>query len=494
LGDDLDQYYKYIAILVGFGFIVTYLLIPAMKRLAVAYGFLSYPGGRKLHGNAIPVLGGVAIFAPHLVLFSGYLYLVGVGSALIDHDTVPQFISVFAGTLWVLFVGLIDDRANLGWRKKLAGQIFGVMIVLIGGNSIGKIVIPFYGLIDTGALGYPILGFIILLVMNAINLIDGMDGLAGGICFFASLTCGILAFAKGNLLVTAICFTLAGSLVAFLRFNFPPASIFMGDSGSLSMGFMLSIFATSDIVKGSGSRYTTLTTLLALLLPFAIALIDVALAIARRWISGRKIFLPDADHIHHRFMEMFQRPRLVIGIFYIFSALFCSVTLLINLNPGSSLPWIIAGVSIIGLVAIMALVLHVNRIDRLTKAIKNRQDCQFLSTFNSYMEARLRRVKSHDELVLLMEVGVRDLDLLKVEVNLNGYQPHVWNNPRDIHPDSPKKTGLRNFKDSDLLVKWVVPTHDDPSYQKYLELVWWRFLSAVEEKNRLLERCERRHE
>jgi hypothetical protein len=102
------------------------------------------------------------------------------------------------------------------------------------------------------------------------------------------------------------------------------------------------------------------------------------------------------------------------------------------------------------------------------------------------MEGRLRRVKSHDELVALLEVGVRDLDFDTVEVSSNGCKPYVWNNDRDVHPDSPRKNGHRAFNDTKLSVKWVVPTHDDPSYQKYLELVWWRFLSAAEVRHREL--------
>ena len=394
------------------------------------------------------------------------------------------------GTTWILVLGIIDDWIKLGWRKKLLGQLVGISILLVGGNTIGQIMVPFYGVADLGLFGYLLFGFIVLVITNATNLIDGMDGLAAGICLFAAITCGVLGFHRGYMFITLICFTIVGSLLAFLRFNFPPASIFMGDSGSLALGFMLSTLSISDIVTGSSQRYTSFTTFVALLLPFAIALMDVALSVARRWISGRKIFLPDAGHIHHRFMEMFQRRRLVVGIFYIFSALFCTVALLINFNPESFFPLIIAGLVVSVLIGIMVFVLRINRIDVITTRIRNRQDCQFLSTFNSYMEERLRRVKSHDELVALLEVGVRDLDFDTVEVSSNDSKPCVWNNCRNVHSESPKKDGHRYLNNSGLSVKWVVPTHDDLSYQKYLELVWWRFLSAVEERHRELNRAD----
>jgi UDP-GlcNAc:undecaprenyl-phosphate GlcNAc-1-phosphate transferase len=482
----LDGQFEYLVILAAFGFILTYLLIPVTNRLARTYGVISHPGGRKLHGDAMPLLGGVAIFAPHILFFSIYVYLLISGHSSIHKADAVKFISFFCAALWILILGMIDDRTNLGWRKKLLGQIIGIGILLLGGHTIGKIVVPFYGLVDLGLLGYPILGFIVLVVMNAVNLIDGMDGLAGGVCLFAAATCGILAFYKGDFLVSAIGFIIVGSLLAFLKFNFPPASVFMGDSGSLSLGFILSVLAASNIVKGSGQRYTTLTTLFALLLPFAIALLDVALAVVRRWVSGRRIFLPDADHIHHRFMEMFKRQRLVIGIFYIFSALFCTLTLLLTLDPESAFTLILGGITTLALIAMMAIVLKLYRIDRLTNILKNRHDCMFLSTFNSYMQMRIQRAKSLDELVLLLESGVRDLDLDMIEVNINGSKPYVWRNRIEIHHDSPKKNGSRAIKGSTVSIRWVIPTHDDPDYQKYLELVWYRFLNQVEEKNREL--------
>lgn len=223
--------------------------------------------------------------------------------------------------------------------------------------------------------------------------------------------------------------------------------------------------------------------MIALLLPFAIALVDVFLAVARRWISGRKIFLPDSDHIHHRFMEMFKRPRLVVGIFYIFSALFCILTLLITITPESRLTSIIGVVTVLALIATMTIVLKLYRIDKLTSVLKNRNDFKFLSTFNSYMELRVQRAKCVDELIFLLECGVRDLDFDAVEVNSNGSKMCVWNKNQKVHLDTPRMKECRVFKDCDVTIMWTVPTHYDQSYQKYLELVWHRFLNQLECKN-----------
>ena len=164
---------EYLALFIAFGFILTYLLIPVAKQLAFAHGFVSYPGGRKIHDGAIPVLGGPAIFAPQIILFLVYLYLLITDSSSIAHDRIPKFLSLFVGTTSILVLGTIDDWIKLGWRKKLLGQLFGISILLVGGNTIGKIVVPFYGLADLGLFGYLLFGFIVLVITNAVNLIDG---------------------------------------------------------------------------------------------------------------------------------------------------------------------------------------------------------------------------------------------------------------------------------------------------------------------------------
>lgn len=484
----MDGEFAYLVLLAVFGFVSAFLLIPVTNRLSRIYGVMSRPGGRKIHTDPVPLLGGLAIVAPLIVFSLIYIYLLISGHPSIHKSESQKFISFFCSAAWILILGILDDKWRMGWRKKLLGQILGITILFFGGHTIGKLVLPFYGLVDFGFFGYPIFGFIVLLIMNSVNLIDGMDGLAGGVCLFASITCGVLAYHRGDFVVAAIASIITGSLLAFLRFNFPPASVFMGDSGSLSLGFILSVLATSNIVKESEQHYTTLTTMAALLLPFAIALIDVALAVARRGITGREIFLPDDDHIHHRFMELFKSPRLVVGIFYIFSGIFCALTLLITMTPESTSTLALGWITVLTLVAVMAIVLRLYRIDRFTRAFKNRYDCKFLSSFNSYMKKRIERANSVEELLLLLERAVLDLDFDKVEVTMDGRKPCVWNNRRQIHPEFTKKNGARSLKNSEVMVSWVMPTHHDENYQKYLELVWYRFLNQVEDRNSFLGR------
>ena len=234
---------------------------------------------------------------------------------------IPEFLSLFVATLLIIVLGLIDDKRQLGWRKKLAGQMLGVIILISGGHGLPSASVPFIGPVTFGWFGYVIFALSVLTVTNAVNLIDGLDGLAAGICFFAAGTWGIISLIKGDYSMAVIGLTLAGSLFAFLLFNFPPASIFMGDAGSLGLGFLLGTLATSATALSTGQRPSTMGVALVPILPFGIALLDVGISIVRRWISGRRVFLPDADHLHHRLMQEFKRPRVVLAIVYSFTAL-----------------------------------------------------------------------------------------------------------------------------------------------------------------------------
>jgi UDP-GlcNAc:undecaprenyl-phosphate GlcNAc-1-phosphate transferase len=469
-----------------FGLVVTYLLIPIVKKVAINNDIIAYPGGRRNHQEPIPLLGGLAIFCPLIIVFLCLFVLDVFGQTTYSNELHFKLVSLFLGSSWILMLGTIDDKMKLSWKKKLGGEIFGILILLWGGHTVGSTTIPFWGPVDFGFFGYLILGVSVLIVTNAINLIDGIDGLAGGVCLFAAITSGIVAFFKNDLVTSVLVFTLAGSLAAYLKFNFHPASIYMGDGGSLTLGFFLSVLATSNMAMFQGQRSGTMSMIIAPMLPFGVALIDVALAVFRRWISGRKIFLPDADHLHHRFMEVFGRPRLVVGIFYIFSAIFCVITISMVLVPDSNYLYEAICFSCFVLIVSMTFVLRLYRIDMLPSIIKNRPDFKFLSSFHTFMTMRVRKARSLEELLGLMEAGVRDLDFDSVEVSVPGKWSMTWINPTCKHPDSCRNHSNRVFRGSTITVSWVIPSHDSANYQRYLELVWHWFLNQSENKARQL--------
>jgi len=459
------------------GFGVTFLCVPLVRRIALTYGVVDHPGGRRLHEKPTPLLGGTAIFVPFALIFGFYSYL-GLSGAIPDGQPDRlQMVTLFLGALWMLILGTVDDVIGIGWNKKLVGELVAVAILMYGGHSVSKATIPFFGLVDFGWWGMPLFAVTVLTITNAINLVDGLDGLAGGICLFAAIASGIIGWSKGDLFTATVAFTISGSLLGFLIYNFPPASIYMGDGGSLTMGFLLGTLATSCSAMSPGQRSGTMVMVLLPFLPFGIALLDVILAVLRRWITGRKIFLPDADHLHHRLMEKFQRPRRVVVILYSFSALLCAITLSVVLGPKSDALTaflVISGCLIIGVVVA---VLRLYRIEHLAKAIENRPHFQFVSSYRAFMTAKLRRVRSFEELIALLQTGIPELGFDSVEVLNHGQTMRVWVNPTKLHPESPRVCSERTFDGIGLAVRWIAPTHESESYQKFLHLTWYGLLT-----------------
>lgn len=483
-----------ISIAVIFGLVATLLLIPLVKKIAVGNDIMAYPGGRRNHQEPVPLLGGLAIFLPLIFVFICLFISDFVGKTSTEKILYLKLISLFLGTCWILLLGTLDDMMKLNWKEKLGGQLIGVLILVWGGHTVGNTTVPFLGPVEFGFWGYVILGALVITITNAVNLIDGIDGLAGGVCLFAAIAGGIIAFFKQDLIASVLVFTLAGSLLGYLRHNFHPASIYMGDGGSLTLGFFLSVLATSNMATSPGQRSGTMSMLIGALLPFGVALIDVALAVARRWMSGRKIFLPDADHLHHRFMEVFGNPRLVVSIFYCFSAVFCVITVSMALSPESSL--LLGSFCFVFLlfIACLTYVLRLYRVDQLSRIIKNRPDFKFLSSFHTFMKMRVRKARSLEELLRLMEAGVRDLDFDSVEVSVQGKWTRSWINQTLKHPDSSRERHTRTFRGSTITVTWVTPRHDCANYQEYLELVWYWFLNQSENKARQLVNRLNHHE
>ncbi|MEI7448114.1 MAG: MraY family glycosyltransferase [Desulfomonile sp.] len=469
-----------LVLMVGlFGFLTTLLIIPFIKKLALRTNIIAYPGGRRNHEKPTPLLGGVAIFLPFAVVFVLFYSIVMMGKLQVGHPEKLQMLSLFLGSTWILILGVIDDKAPLGWKKKLLGQVFGVVILVLGGHTISTVSIPLLGPVDFTWFGIPLFALAILVVTNAINLIDGLDGLAGGVCFFAAMTCGIIGFFKGDFFSVTVCFTISGSLLAFLWFNFPPASIYLGDGGSLTLGFLLGTLAASSSAIYPGQRTGTMGMILISFLPFSIALLDVILSVLRRWITGRKIFLPDADHLHHRLMEKFRNPRRVVAIFYFFSSILAAMTLFLVLGPQSVFFKVLSIVSGFFVVAVLGAVLKLYRIENLVKAIENRPHFQFVTSYRSFMSARICRADSFDALISLLESGVRDLGYDSVEVLSQGQTIGVWSNPGKVHPEAPRSYEEINIPEVGLTIKWVIPTHESESYQKFLAVTWYGFVKEI---------------
>lgn len=244
---------------------------------------------RKTHKGNIPRLGGIGIFAAMLI--SAILIYVLTKSS----TSVPFYIA-----LSIIFIsGIVDDLKPVRALIKLLAQVAAALTLIIGGYTLSHVFIPFTNItVNLGYLKYPLTFLWVIGVTNAINLLDGMDGQAGGVSTIASISMGIIALLLGQTGIAITCFILAGSLFGFLYYNLPPAKIFMGDSGSLTVGFFLSaiplLFQTPEI-KGK----MILVAIAVLLIP----IFDVFAAIIRRSRKRISFFVPDRGHIHHKFID-----------------------------------------------------------------------------------------------------------------------------------------------------------------------------------------------
>lgn len=306
--------------------VISFLLTPSIREFSrrLELGDKS-DGHRKVHHGVIPSLGGIAIY---------FAFTLAVFIAAIADPTFYQFIhdkfwTVLLGGTLVLITGLVDDLYELNFKQKFAMQLAAASVVIfLGGYRIDSITNPLTGSsVDLPpALAIAITYLWIVGICNAINLIDGLDGLAAGVTAVAALVMLSISFVAGDGFSMILYGTLAGSLIGFLRYNFNPASIFMGDTGALFIGFMMACFSV-QCHYGSSTAVMLIVPIIALGVP----IFDTLLAPVRRLISGKHPFKPDRHHIHHRIMSRYnlshRRTVLVIyGISIFFGLVAFSMT------------------------------------------------------------------------------------------------------------------------------------------------------------------------
>jgi len=305
--------------------ILALVLTPLSGKLGAFLGAIDLPDERKVHTHPIARTGGIAIFI-------AFISAMAIGSFF--PTNVSDLITLDRRTIFLLFGGLIcfgvgvfDDFHRLGPFIKLLFQLAGASLAFYGGLRIQHLIILGHA-IHFGIFSYGITIIWFLLFINAVNIVDGLDGLAGGIVMFASLVMVILSVLQDDL-PTAIFFSaMAGSVLGFLRYNFNPASIFLGDGGSYFLGYSIAGFSIMGSVKSQVS-----VALLLPLLALGIPLFDTFLSPLRRFIFGKKLFQPDAGHFHHRLLEKGLSARNAVWIIYLITLLLCLVAMaLINIR------------------------------------------------------------------------------------------------------------------------------------------------------------------
>ncbi len=288
------------------GFTGALLITPVVRRFAVRVGALDMPVSRSVHKNPVPFMGGVAIFLA---------FLVATSFALPRGEYRDTFLGILVGGLFLMLFGLVDDYRALSPKVKLLGQVASAVILLFFGVRVEYITNPFGGLIWLGVWSIPFTILWVITVINVINLIDGLDGLAAGIASIASLTLLVSAILNGQspeaIVLAAALF---GSVLGFLPYNFNPARIFMGDAGSMFLGFTLAAISIEGSLK-SPTAVALAVPVLALGLP----IVDMLLAIIRRVRRGMSVGCADKEHLHHRLLQMGLSQREAVSIMYLVS-------------------------------------------------------------------------------------------------------------------------------------------------------------------------------
>ena len=286
------------------------LLTPVVRSVATRLNILDYPNERKRHKKPTPRAGGVALFISIFAagIISSWLLISGIE----DYQFEYKSLFVLLAACLICFVGLWDDVKGLSPRYKLTAHVIAACLAIYGGVVISKITIPFAPYVmHLGLWGIPVTILWYLLIINGFNLIDGLDGLAAGVTLLVSLILLISLLPSDRGLVCVFLAAMIGATLGFLRYNFFPASIFMGDCGSYLMGFMLATLSIAGSVKGQAA-----VAILAPIVAMGLPLFDSIFSAIRRFFVGRSMFVADKEHLHHKLLTMGINHRRAVIIFY----------------------------------------------------------------------------------------------------------------------------------------------------------------------------------
>lgn len=262
------------------------ILTPPMIKLACRWGAVDKPNQRKIHATPMPRLGGLAIYVA---------FVVGL---LVTQPMTMPLAGLLVGATLIVLLGLWDDLRGMPAVVKLIGQIVAAASLVPFGLYVEFVTNPIAGdVFWLGLWGIPLTIFWIVAVTNALNLVDGLDGLAAGTALIAALSLAVIAFFEAQSTAFAVALILAAAILGFLRYNFHPARVFLGDTGSMLLGFVLAATAIMGLTKSA----TALSVIIPIVI-LGIPLFDTAFAILRRCLNGRRIFEPDKDHLHHRLL------------------------------------------------------------------------------------------------------------------------------------------------------------------------------------------------
>ncbi|MFC1590819.1 glycosyltransferase family 4 protein [Candidatus Omnitrophota bacterium] len=304
--------YKYYISIFLISLFISFLLTPVMRRLSIKNNWTDKPNQRKINKKPVPLLGGIAIFTAFAVSVSLLMFRGSFSGSL------SKMIGFLGGSFIIILVGIEDDLRGITARRKLFYQIAAAAIAAISGFMIIDVSHPLGHTFQAPAfLSIGLTIFWIVSFTNAVNLLDGMDGLASGIVAIIAGSLFFAAIKSGNVLVAVLSIGIIGSALGFLPYNFYPAKIFMGDTGSMFLGFSIALISLEGAHKGSA-----LITLLIPIIAMGVPIVDTLLSILRRLVKGNAVFKADKEHIHHKLLFLGNSQREVVIRLYFLTACF----------------------------------------------------------------------------------------------------------------------------------------------------------------------------
>ncbi len=340
--------------------LLSLLLTPPVRRLALWLDAVDMPHDRKVHENPTPTLGGLAIFLAVFLslllckVLLGFTSVLAAPKGLNEAMSSMQLLGIILSATFVTLLGAVDDMRYISPWMKLIGQVIAALMLVSFGVEITSIALPHGTVIDLTA--SPVLSLLITVVWmvaftNIINLIDGLDGLAAGIAFISAIAFFIYGWSVGGdpntLQAMVISAAVGGACLGFLRYNFNPASIFMGDSGSLFLGFILGAISIQGILKR-----TAVATLFTPMIILAVPIIDTGMAILRRARKGQPFHYADKEHIHHRLLYIGHTQRQAVSIIYLWTVLLTGIALTLEFTASKTVAIVLLAVGVVSLGAI----------------------------------------------------------------------------------------------------------------------------------------------
>lgn len=292
------------------GLLLCLTLTPIVKSVAIRIGAVDEPNARKVHDRVMPRMGGVAIYVAYALAYIAVVYFTDAVATNVGY-------ALLLGGAIIVFTGVLDDLYDLSPKKKFVGQLLAAITAIYFGLRVQYISLPFLEEpLYVGWWGIPLTIIWIVGITNAVNLIDGLDGLASGVSGIAAFALFMVSVSIGNTMLALISITLVGTIIGFLAFNFHPAKIFMGDSGSLFLGFFLSTFSLLEL------KQATFVSLVIPLLILAVPISDTLYAVIRRKLNKKPISVADKNHLHHRLLVVGLSHRQAVLVIYLISGIF----------------------------------------------------------------------------------------------------------------------------------------------------------------------------